>query len=78
MVNSLGKTILGGEDCRGARANERLYMHLNCSSSDIILTNVNISFLSQLGKKKKKSTALGRFKHLHNLSWTFNRSIQVL
>lgn len=55
MVILLGKLILEGEDFRGARTNERLSMHLNCNSSDIILTNFNISFLCQLGEKKKCS-----------------------
>lgn len=71
----LGKIILEGENFRGARTSERRSIQLNCSSSDIILTNFNISFLSQLKKKKKR--ALGRFRHLDNLSWAFNRSVQV-
>lgn len=74
--NFLAKIILEGENFRGTRNNESFWMHLNCSSSDIILTNFSISFPSQL--KKKKTQALGRFRHLYHLSWAFIRSILIL
>jgi len=48
--NSLRKFILEGENIRGARISERITMHLNCSSSDIILTDFNISFPVTAGK----------------------------